>query len=728
MQPVFDRSTPVVDFGDTTSSRSWGARQWILWPAYAYKVLIPSRGNPPFNVFQRVVLDMCRGGIHDPVQISNCLGFNSPDLFSAVLDQLQSIDALDSRFALTERAKRILADEADVPDVEDVGYVFVDAYSRQLWPRVHRGGLPLISADMDKFHPELSRGDEGSPEIVKATELRPVRSGLPDEPSAFNVQRAARHHARRVRVFGREQSQSGSTSRTTDRLIAQKVKLLGTEPELVYVAAAIFMRKDARQSSWFVTDPCGLGVSEVLRAGIMKLANEGKHDVKKMLERLTGEETHVDMDDLADYYVEENRIAASRVAEKLGEAANLLPTNVLEQLETADGKSQSKNVKDIERFYANAFAAIEGTFSWLVSLHPDTNVLAALAPEASNNEHLLRQIAERLGFISSDKTKVLFRTSRGAVKGALCNGNKTLPGCLAATLLAANASNQHPLATLAAKDPNALLFLAEFKRRRDLASHNTSAKFSGDAMQLRNDLFNFFRHLVGSNAADEVAPGMGVSWGSDMFLRIRSQAVHGIESSYPGLDEHQNLHCRMIEMREALLVVDILSRSGMQRQDILKARLTDLIGASTIVMEAIFAELEERAPSLSSTAQAISDDLDKNATLIVEAASALGFYLNEEGRLPRALTHMKSDFIRQAANGKANSLQATVAVQVLSANKQKDHPLRDIARASPGFLLHLGRLVDERKHGDDVSVATDEAKEIVKLLESDIQLVLEIIH
>jgi hypothetical protein len=728
MQPVFDRSTPVVDFGDTASSRSWGERQWILWPAYAYKVLIPSRGNPPFNVFQRAVLDMCRGGIHEPVQIANRLGFTSPDLFSAVLDQMQSIDALDVNFALTDRAKRLLADEADVPDVEDVGYVFVDAYSCQLWPRMHLGGLPLISAEMDKFRPELRRGDEGSPEIVKATELRPDRSVLPEEPSAFDVQKAARYHARRVRVFERERAQSGNSSHTTDRLIAQKVKLLGTEPELIYVAAAIFMRKDARQSSWFVTDPCGLGVSDVLRAGIVKLANEGKHDVKKMLERMAGQAMHVDENDLALYLVEANRGAASHVALQLGDAANLLPPKVIELLARADGKSQSKKVKDIETFYADAYHAIEGTFSWLVSLHPDADVLAALAPEASNNEHLLQQIAEGLGFITSDKTKDFFKTSRAVVKGALCNGNTSLPGCLAAALLAANDSNRHPLITLAAKDPNALIFIAECKRRRNSGSHFTSANVAGDAMQLRNDLFNLFRHLVGSNTLDDVAPGTNVSWGADMFLRIRSQAVLGIERTYPGLDEHPNLHCRVIEMREALLVVDILSRSDLPGPDILKARLRDLMVASTIVMEAIFTELEKGSPSLSSTAMTISDDRDKNATLLVAAASALGFRLDEEGRLPRVLTHIKSDMLRQAANGKINSLQATVAAQVLSANRQKDHPLRDIARDSPCFLLHLGQLVDARGHGDDVSVTTEEAQAIVKLIETDIRLVLDLIH
>jgi hypothetical protein len=674
---------------------------------------------------------MCQAGIRDPEQIAERLGFPSADLFVFIVEQLQSMDALDSHCAVTEHAKRLLADEADVPDVEDVGYVFIDAHSRQLWPRLHRGGLSLISADMETGSgnlAELTRGNEGSKEPVKAAVLWPIPSTLPNEPSAFDVQKAVRYHARRVRAFARERSQNGESSRAVSDLIAQKVRLLGTEPELVFVAAAVFMPKDALQSSWFVTDPCGLGVSEVLRAGLVKLAREGRHDAKEMLERLTGKALYVDDGDFALYLADANRSAVARVAQQLGKAANLLPPKVLEQLARADGKSQSQKTKDVETFFADAYAAIEGAFSWLVSLHPDASVLASLAPEASNNESFLRQIAERLGFTVSDKTNVFFKTSRGVVKGALCNGNTMLPGCLAAALLAANDSNKHPLATLAVKNPNALAFLADFKKRRDNASHNTDAEVSvAEAMQVRTGLFEFFRDLLGSDAVDEEVTGQEVSWGSDMFLRIRSQAVKGIEITYPGIDEHPDLHSRMIDMREASLVVDMLTRAGIDGQELLKTRLKQLTVDTTIVMESLFAVLERQAPSSPSIAQDISDDRNQHAALLVEAASALGFQLDKEGKLAQVLTHTKSDSVRKAAHGKVKSLQATLAAQVLSANLQEKHPLREIAKAAPDFLLHLGQLVEVRGHGDEVSVTAAEAQGIVKLIESDIQVVLDVI-
>jgi hypothetical protein len=54
--------------------------------------------------------------------------------------------------------------------------------------------------------------------------------------------------------------------------------------------------------------------------------------------------------------------------------------------------------------------------------------------------------------------------------------------------------------------------------------------------------------------------------------------------------------------------------------------------------------------------------------------------------------------------------------------------LREIAHKSPDFLLHLGQLVEARGHGDDVSVTAAEAQEIVKLIETDIRLLLELIY
>lgn len=72
MPPVFDRTTPVVDFGATSSPLRSETRRWLLWPAFAYKVLLP-RAATLFNVFQRAALDMCRAGVRDAEEIARRL-------------------------------------------------------------------------------------------------------------------------------------------------------------------------------------------------------------------------------------------------------------------------------------------------------------------------------------------------------------------------------------------------------------------------------------------------------------------------------------------------------------------------------------------------------------------------------------------------------------------------------------------------------------------------------
>jgi hypothetical protein len=94
MPPVFDRTTPIVDFGATSSPFKREARRWLVWPVLAYRVLLPSQGNPPFNVFQRAALDMCRAGVRDAEEISRRLALPL-DLIGFVIEQLISIGMLD---------------------------------------------------------------------------------------------------------------------------------------------------------------------------------------------------------------------------------------------------------------------------------------------------------------------------------------------------------------------------------------------------------------------------------------------------------------------------------------------------------------------------------------------------------------------------------------------------------------------------------------------------------
>jgi hypothetical protein len=728
MPPVFDRTTPVVDFGATSSPLDREAHQWLVWPALAYQVLLPSRGNPPFNVFQRGALDMCRAGVRDAEEISRRLALPL-DLVGFVIEQLVSMGMLDEARTPTHRALRLMNEDDEPSEVQDAGYIFVDGVDgKRVWPRVHRGPLPIVDAEFERSRAKFQRATSGNPEPVSANVVWPEAGICFVAPSAYEAQKAARHHAHRVRAFRLEFSRGGDAKEALDGLKSAGLRVVDVEPEPVFVASYVFLPKDARQRSWLVTDPLGLGVSDVLRPGVTKVAKEGKHGLPELLEKVAGQAWHVDEGDLALYLAEAVTAATERVARRLGEAAKLLPADSIQRLADADARlDAAPTTKSIEDFLVNAYAALESVFGWVVSLYPDPSLLSALGYNAPENAHLLRRVAEQVGFSASMGTLPLLSVTGGAVKGAICDGNKTLPGRLAASLLAAQHNGNHPLATLGAREPDALEFFAEFRRLRNDAAHYGSAVPSSEvAIEMRDRLFAVLRALVGAGTVDVETGAQAPSWGADLLLRIRARAEQATER-YLGLSERPNVRARLIEMHDAALRVKLLARAATPPTGPLDSLVEKSVLAIAIAMEAAFAELEAEASTPASVVQTISNDREQNAVRLASAAVAVGFDVEPSGQLPKALTHAKANRIRRAAQGQGETLSARVAAQLLAAHQQSDHPLREVAKRLPTLLLDVGRLVEARGHGDDVVVTAAEVAELETMVANDIRAMLEAI-
>ena len=209
MQPTFDSMTPVVDFGATANPHKVGERRWLLWPALAYRIILPARRVAVFNIFQRAILNMCRVGVRTPEAIANRLALPD-DLVTFLIEQLRGSGMLAEGDLPTTRALRLLSDEDDPPEAEDAGYVFVDAQTKRLWPRLHRGSLPFVDAELTQGKSlRIQRGTLGRPEIVIARIISPEYSSQTiDHPSTLDILKAARQNTRRVRAFVRESSRT----------------------------------------------------------------------------------------------------------------------------------------------------------------------------------------------------------------------------------------------------------------------------------------------------------------------------------------------------------------------------------------------------------------------------------------------------------------------------------------------------------------------------------------
>lgn len=725
MPPAFDRTTAVVDFGASSRPLRWGARRWILWPAYAYKVLLPMRGQPPFNVFQRAMLDLCRAGVRHDDDIARRLALPQ-DLVNFVLAQLHATDALDDARAPTTRALRLLAEEDEPTTIEDAGYVFIDAHSLRVWPRVHPGALPIVDADHEAGGlARFVRGTPGNPEEVRARVLWPSVAQPPQPPTAYQVLKAARQHTRRVRAYQRESERAADRDDVFDGLSAKRVRVVGTAPEPIFVAACVFLPRDAQQRAWLVTDPCGLGVTDLLRAGLRALAEEGVYRVDALLTDVAGEAWRVDGGDLALYLREAAHTATDRLARRLGDATAVFPPRLLDRLADADARLDgARTAKPIEDFLANAYAALEGVFDWLVERYPNVNA-SALGDNPHRNAAFLRRIAEGLGFEVPADMPLLRGVTGRAVDRAIDRGGQALRESLAAALLAAHARSDHPLAVLATRVPDALALLVELFHLRREASHDTDAVPSVEtAIAIRERVFAFLRALVGFGAIDAVPSHVEHAWGASLLFRLRAQAEQAA-AGCPGLDERPALRARVIEMHNAALIVKLLAAEAQPRA--LSTRIRDAVVAIAIAVEAVFAEVGDEAASDGRFAGAVSDDRRENAARLTAAARALGFALDASGELPRSLSYARVDRIRRATSGEGETLSARVAALLLAAHGQSAHPMWNIARRAPRLLVRVGWLVDVRRHGDEVDATAAEVDELEIAMAEEIRAVLEAI-
>ena len=112
---------------------------------------------------------------------------------------------------------------------------------------------------------------------------------------------------------------------------------------------------------------------------------------------------------------------------------------------------------------------------------------------------------------------------------------------------------------------------------------------------------------------------------------------------------------------------------------------------------------------------ALTDDRRENALKYQEAVARLGFETDGDGRLHEDLVMVRPDRARTAATTRNGALNALLLVAVLQAERDKKHPLRDIAGRCPEFFLLAGEISRARGHGDR---AVEETGDIEKHTQS----------
>ena len=196
----FTREAPVLNFGprrprEHSKRTSW---EYILWPAWAYRVVAPRVRDRQLNMFQRAVLGLCRTGQHDFASIGEKLAIH-PDLAAFILVELTDLGYVDGDGLATEPGFRVLSEDA--MDVHDMvaGYIFQDPWNGELWPRfVEQLDYCDLEYDESGF-PRLLLGSTGKPWRQGAFMVLPTNSPGPTQPSPAKVVSAVSRHRKGMR-------------------------------------------------------------------------------------------------------------------------------------------------------------------------------------------------------------------------------------------------------------------------------------------------------------------------------------------------------------------------------------------------------------------------------------------------------------------------------------------------------------------------------------------------
>lgn len=722
MAASFDKTCAIVDLNPTPKPLFAKGRQWLLWPVWAYRVVVPQPAPERFNLFQRAMLSLCRAGIIRADEIGDRLDLGS-ELAAYILNQLEGMGLLDRRRELTERAKKLLNEELD-DQVETVaGYVFVDSFVGALWPRFRRGMLPYSEGEISGRSATIEQGTVGKPSSINARVVWPDQNNPPKPPSRRDIVRACSRSIRAEAAYKR--SMGEDDSELDESLLKRhlnQVVPLDDAPEPMFLTTFVFVPQDvSRASLWQVCDPLGLGTSHTLRKQIEELASASSQagdTLKNVIKRATREGFAVDDADFLDLFREQNQKAAEVVNEKAGFDKTICPKvwELLVQMENehikvggedVSGRAWDREQEVLKAMVRRAYEAIEECLANVVRTFRGSHIWSRLGGAPEDNGALLVKIVCGLGFVDDQEEPCFERFLRigsGPVEGVVLHENRELVALFAAALLSAQDHPEHPLRRCVAEFPELIVFLNELKRMRGQAAHHTRVDWEKEdrekALDFRKNTYHVARILlptVEGTTTDSQSSPAPTEWGADLVYRLRAQAAYNVEAEF-GLHVREVLSLRdeLVEVEVLSLELDKLRRAGAIAEEV-DGRTKDMRVACGNAVEAAVARLLTEAD----VSEFVADDRTANAERYSKAARSLGFQAKEDGQYHEALLKVHPDRVHSASETRRGALNALLVVALLQAEQDANHTLREVARANPRFLLDIGEVSQARGHGDE---------------------------
>ena len=491
MAASFGPDTLVLDYRPHphTDPGRRNARVWVLWPAWAFRVIAPEFRRRPFNALQKAVLGVLRASRHTPAELGERLGVH-PELAAFVVNELQTQGRVDAEWAVTKRGIELLDEEREESTNLAPGWVFKDPWNDHLWPFVAPSLEYARTGQDESGRIVLELGTTGRPWQQPVWTQFPPEGQQSPPPDAHQILRAVRRHRRLERQrqevsipVDEDDIGTGSVS----GLDLNRVASIESVPEAVFLVSFLYVPREGDDADWHACEFFGRGSDPTLRRLVVRVAGENE-GLARRLDRLLCLTPHRNFDEFRRAELERDHRARRLLERTLTldvarheAVADALAETIagwleLQDLGDAAGRRRRRNV------LTSCRSALEQLFVEVRREWP----LIGIANQLSNrdremNEAALRAAADELGLTELPDA---LRSVRQNLIRAVGDRDDTwrLRPLVVATLLRARTEPDHPLRAAAGKAPD---FLGRIDRVTALGGE---AVHAGDSRQLDADI------------------------------------------------------------------------------------------------------------------------------------------------------------------------------------------------------------------------------------------------
>jgi hypothetical protein len=465
----------MAAFVDSSTYLKYGRRplgkddqvQAVLWPVLVHRVLYPEVKQPTMNLFQKVVLRLIRAKTHDAVDIAQLTGLHT-NLIKLVQAQLLSRGWInDQATELTENGIKAVNEEDDQSEQLASGYLFQDALTGKLWPRIDKKLKVMEARNLEGKYPEFEQ-DRKTGYVLRPFKPRQpsIPCNQPDTKDALNAWQDYRADYRAARQLH------------TSNQIPEQVKLSGIrfqteQPESAWILVWVTPSHDS--NLWSIKDPFGIRDEAWWLKDALPQLLENNHHLLKQLAKLIGqaepdEQTTTEwlqsLKEQSQLHVLVNYPWAQKEPD-IAEAISVLLT----RKETLDQGQNHKN--DLEAAITDSQKLLEVLMQWLIKTFPSKT--GSLPKQNKNDRELNRKLLTALALpaFTDEVIEPLSQQSLKAAISTLRKPSSSLKGLVFAAALGSLGHDNHPFKQLTDQQLQ-LRKLLELADLRNQTSHGNS--------------------------------------------------------------------------------------------------------------------------------------------------------------------------------------------------------------------------------------------------------------